>query len=331
MDYPEIDERTLLIALALTRGIGWKLIHRLLRRLGSYAAVLAASTDELRTVRGVGAHIAARIRAIDAQRVAADLQRFAAQHISIATWQDDDYPGWLTSLNGPEDKPLVIFWKGTFLPSDANAVAIVGTRQPQRASIAIAHDLAEAFALRGWIVVSGLARGIDTAAHQGALDGRGRTLAVLGGGVNRVYPRENVPLATQIIASGALLSEVHPDTSPSPNALVRRNRIITGLSRATIVVEAGAGSGALYAAQCAHEQGRAVFAVNNSAGNADLLAKFAYLLPEGGNAIDQMIERIEQLERRQKLVRSESVPESVQNDEQSGSTAVDGSSQLVLL
>src|ERR1043166_8623201 len=97
MDHPETDERIPLIALALTRGIGWKLIHRLLRRFGSYSAVLAASTEDLRTVQGVGPQIAARIRAIDAQRVAADLHRFAAQQITVSTWLE--YPAWLTSLN----------------------------------------------------------------------------------------------------------------------------------------------------------------------------------------------------------------------------------------
>ena len=324
MDHPEIDERTRLIALALTRGIGWKLLHRLLVRFGSYEAALAASAEELRMVQGVGKHIAARIQAIDTDYVANDLQRFAAQHIAAVTWQDSTYPLRLASLNAAEDRPLTLFWKGALLASDVNAVAIVGTRQPQQASTATAQTWAEAFARCGWTIVSGLARGIDTAAHRGALDAGGRTLAVLGGGVNRVYPRENVPLAREIIDSGALISEVHPDTSPSPNALVRRNRVITGLSRATIVVEAGTASGALYAAHRAHDQGRAVFAVDNSAGNADLLAKFAYLLPDQPDDIDRLIEQIERHEKLEPLT-------PAPNDQRPGSTAVDGFSQMMLL
>src|SRR5258708_39918136 len=103
MDHPEIDERTRLIALALTRGIGWKLLHRLLVRFGSYEAALAASAEELRTVRGVGKHIAARIQAIDTDHVANDLRRFAAQHIAAVTWQDDTYPPRLACLYAAED------------------------------------------------------------------------------------------------------------------------------------------------------------------------------------------------------------------------------------
>jgi DNA processing protein len=114
-------------------------------------------------------------------------------------------------------------------------------------------------------------------------------LAVLGCGVNVTYPPENDPLAQQLVANGAMFSELHPNTAPSPNALMRRNRLITALSRAVIVVEAGATSGALYAARCGHSQGRPVFALNNSAGNASLLEGFAHPLPD---SVDNMITHI---------------------------------------
>ena len=135
-------------------------------------------------------------------------------------------------------------------------------------------------------MISGLARGIDSAAHRGAVEVGGRSVAVLGSGVNRVYPAENATLARQIIANGALLSECHPASAPSPSALTMRNRIISGLSSAVIVIEAGAKSGSLYAAQRARAQGRGVFAVEcQCAGNVALLADGA--LP-AENA-DQMI------------------------------------------
>jgi len=143
-----------------------------------------------------------------------------------------------------------------------------------------AYQLAAAFARRGWVVISGLARGIDTAAHRGALLAGGRTLAVLGCGVNVAYPPENWRLAGQVRANGALVSEAHPDAPPTATALMRRNRLIAGLSRAVIVVEAPDDSGALHAARYAHAQGRPVFAPDNSAGNAALLRDFASPLPD---------------------------------------------------
>ncbi|MEP7289297.1 MAG: DNA-processing protein DprA [Chloroflexota bacterium] len=282
-----VDERTHIIALALTQRVGWKLIHRLLEYFGSVEAVLAANAGELRQVQGIGPQIAASICAIDLQTVQADLQRFAAQSITTAVWRDPTYPARLATI---DDKPLTLFWKGSFLPNDTQAIAIVGTREAQPESIKAAGEWSTAFAQHGWTVVSGLARGIDSAAHQGALQGGGRTLAVLGSGVNEIYPPENQKLASQIIANGALISEMHPDTGTLPNALMRRNRLITGLSRAVLVIEAGLDSGALYAGRGAYTQGRPVFVLNNSAGNASLLDEFAHLLPDN---LDTLLAQIE--------------------------------------
>jgi DNA processing protein len=282
-----IDDRTRIIALSLTRSVGWKLIHRLLDQFGSLEAIFAASETELRSVHGIGQQIAANIHATDLCRLADDLERFESQGINVATWRDEFYPPQLLEV---EDRPLTLFWKGSILPADQQSVAIVGTREPHPESILIAEKYAIAFAQRGWTVVSGLARGIDSAAHQSALTVGGRSIAVLGCGVNVIYPPENAALAQALEANGALLSEVHPNTAPSPNALMRRNRLITALSRAVIVVEAGINSGALYAARCAHNQGRQVFALNNSAGNANLLQEFAHPLPDD---IDTMIEQID--------------------------------------
>ncbi len=281
------DERTCAIALALTNRVGWKLIHRLLDRFGTLASALDASTAELRTVPGIGQQIAASIRAINLSRLNADLRRFEAQGITLAIWQDTIYPERLKTL---ADKPLALFWKGTFQPTDAQTIAIVGTRVPAPSSVQRAYQLGAAFARRGWVVISGLARGIDTAAHRGALLAGGRTLAVLGCGVNVTYPPENWRLAGQVRANGALISEAHPDAPPTATALMRRNRLIAGLSRAVIVVEAPGDSGALHTARFAHEQGRPVFALDNSAGNAALLRDFAVPLPDDIEALAVHIE-----------------------------------------
>ncbi len=280
-------ERTITIALALTERIGWTLIHRLIDRFGTLEAAFGATDAELRSVHGIGKQIAANIRAIDLPRLEADLHRFETLGIRVATWQDAAYPDVLNRL---PDRPLTLFWKGTLPAKDAPTVAIVGTREPSPDSVQRAAQLAGAFARRGWTVISGLARGIDTAGHEGALAAGGCTTAVLGCGVNVIYPPENGPLAGRIQSNGALIAEVHPDTPPSPMALMRRNRLITGLSRAVIVVEAPVNSGALHAARYAHEQGRPVFAIDNSAGNAALLRDFAHPLPD---SIDALIGSLE--------------------------------------
>lgn len=274
---PNIDERTRLLALALAGRIGWKLIHRLIDQFGTFEAILAATEPQLRKVAGIGPQIAASIRAIDLPRLAVELDRFREAGITVATWQDTTYPHQLNAL---EDKPLVLFWKGGLRPEDCSGIAIVGTREPSERSIQLARQWATGLAAQSCTVVSGLAHGIDTAAHRGALAAGGRTVAIMGGGINTIYPPQNVPLAAEIVGNGALMCEVHPNAAPSTSALMRRNRLIAALSRATIVVEAGDSSGALHTARFAQSLGRPVFAVDNSAGNRALLRDFAHPLPE---------------------------------------------------
>lgn len=276
------------IALALVDGIGWTLINRLLERFGSLENILAAPPADLQTVRGIGKHLSAQIAHIDLEKTARSLAEFAANGISCATWRDVDYPG---SLHMLDDRPLVLFWRGALPPLDARAIAIVGTREPTDESARLASEWAGAFARQGWIVISGMARGVDTYAHQGALRAGGRTLAVLGCGVNRVYPPENRALAHRIAGQGALLSEFHPDSGIGRDTLVFRNRLISALSRATMVIEAGETSGALHAARHAHAQGRSVFARPGSAGNDALLRDSAYPLPGDPDQIDEVIAR----------------------------------------
>lgn len=268
------------VALSLIPGLGRRTIRRLLNHFGSLGAVLAAAETDLQAVRGIGPRLAAAIAAADAARTQADLAAWQAAGIAVLLHTDPAYPAALRSL---DDAPPVLFARGAGWES-AGAVAIVGTRRPRPESRQIAAEMAGTLAAQGWTIVSGLAVGIDTAAHQGALDSGGITLAVLGCGVRVVYPPENRALAARIVEQGgALLSEVHPDAAPGSPALVARNRLISGLSRAVIVVETGETGGSLHAARFAQAQGRLVYAVDNDApGNRRLIADGARPLPPAG-------------------------------------------------
>lgn len=289
VDTVDGNDRLYVLALALTPGIGWKLTGRLLERFGTLGAIFSANADELQSVRGIGKQLAANIRGVNLEQSAATLTRCEACDIVVASWRDSFYP---LPLHRLDDKPLVLFWKGVLLPVDEQAVAIVGTREPSSDTAQMAQQWSAALAERGWTIISGMARGIDTQAHRGAVSASRRSLAVLGCGVNRMYPPENAALAKQVLANGAVISEVHPDMHVSANGLILRNRLITGLSQATIVMEAGTDSGAVDAARRAHRQGRPVFASDNSAGNRALLAEFAYPLPADA---DKLIEQLQNL------------------------------------
>ncbi len=257
------------LALALTDGIGWKLLNRLLIRFGSLDPVFEASLTDLQSVQGIGPILAARLKAIDFKQIATRAAEIEAQGITISTWNAPDYPAAFHML---EDKPLVVFRKGALSPADDQAIAIVGSREAGQPALDFARELAAACAKAYWTVISGLARGVDSQAHLGALEAGGRTIAVLGSGLNRIYPPENGTLAAQMTQNGAILSENAPEAEPTRDVLVYRNRLITALSRATVVVEAGISSGALHAARRARAQGRRVYALPNSTGNRDLIA-----------------------------------------------------------
>lgn len=271
------ESRIYAAALALTEGVGWVLLGRLLRRFGSLAEICSATPEQLREVRGVGPKLSARIAQADPDACEALLRRCAADGITAITWLDLGYPPHLTKL---PDRPLVLFFRGNYVPDPAHSVAIVGTRQPDRASIERASAWAITLARAGDTIVSGLARGIDTAAHSGAIAAGGRTLAILGGGVERLYPPENKQLAALIQNAGGLMSESHPRAAVSSERLVMRNRLIAALSRAVLVMEAGPKSGALYAARRAHELGIPVYAAPVGEGNLALLRDYALPLPE---------------------------------------------------
>lgn len=255
----EQDELRNQLLLALISGVGPLSRQRLLAHFGSPAQILAASSNELQAVQGVGPKLAKRIVGareeidIDQQiRLAAD------NNVDILLESSEAYPPLLAEIHDP---PGVLFARGQLLPADRLAVGIVGTRHATRYGIDQATKLATSLARAGVTVVSGMARGIDTAAHKAALAAGGRTIAVLASGVLKPYPPENAELAQQIAQQGCVMSEAAPTMPPMSGMFPQRNRIISGLSLGSIVVEAADRSGALITARHAWEQNREVFAV----------------------------------------------------------------------
>jgi DNA processing protein len=247
------------VRLSLVTGVGPRLRKALLEEFGAAGAVLAAAPADLRRVPGIGVELTRRIAAAnDEIDVQAELDLCAANNIRILTDHDDDYPRALREIYDP---PAILFVRGQILPPDALALAIVGSRHATAYGIAQAERLSGSLARAGLTIISGLARGIDAAAHRGALAAGGRTVAVLGSGLLNVYPAEHAELAERVVAQGALISEVPPHSPPLAAAFPQRNRIITGMSLGVLVVEASTRSGALISARHAMEQGREVFAV----------------------------------------------------------------------
>ena len=247
------------VRLAGVPGVGPRVRRALLDRFGSAEAVLAARPEDLATVPGVGRKVVEAIAAGGDDRHTDGVLRLCHQRgVGIVRHGTEEYPGLLAQIADP---PAVLFVRGGFLPCDALSIAIVGSRHATAYGRKVAWQLAGGLARAGYTVVSGLARGIDAAAHRGALDAGGRTLAVLGSGVLAVYPPEHGDLATEITSRGAVASEVPPLAEPSRGAFPQRNRIVSGLSLGTIVVQGAETSGAMITARIAGEQGREVFAV----------------------------------------------------------------------
>jgi DNA processing protein len=247
------------VRLACVPGIGSRFRRLLLDRFGSPQDVLAASAKELMSVGRIGPKLAATIAASASSGIAEDvLDLCHRKSVDAIVEGRDGYPGLLARISDP---PSVLFVRGRLEPCDALAVAVVGARNASPYGKRVAWQLAGGLARAGYTVVSGLARGIDAAAHRGALDAGGRTVAVLGTGVLNIYPPEHAELATEVISRGALVSEAPPLADAHVGSFPQRNRIVSGLTLGTVVVEAAERSGALITARLATEQGREVFAV----------------------------------------------------------------------
>jgi len=247
------------VALRAVPGIGVVIFQRLVGRFGQPEAVFQASYSELISVPKVSPAIARGILDFrDWPKIDRQLQRLSDLGGQIITQSHEDYPPALHQIPYP---PPFLYVKGTIEPQDQLAVAVVGTRKISYYGKKVSYRLARELSLKGVTVVSGLARGIDSAAHQGTLENRGRTLAVLGCGLDKVYPPENKELYRRIPVQGALISEFPLGTPPEAKNFPIRNRLISGLALGVVVVEAGIPSGALITAQLALDQGREVLAV----------------------------------------------------------------------
>lgn len=269
MNSPDNADPELLAALRLNLipGIGPRTQQTLLARFGTHAAVFAANGHELRHVEGIGPKLtAALLEARHDQTAERELARCRELGIQLILRGTSTYPKTLSEICDP---PGVLYCRGTLEPQDELAIAIVGSRKCTLYGRQQAERLAGSLARAGFTIISGLARGIDAAAHQGALAAGGRTLAVLGTGLANIYPPEHKELANRVTASGALLSESSLEQAPLPGVFPQRNRIVSGMATGVIVVEASRKSGALHTVRHAIEQGREVFAVP---GRVDSLA-----------------------------------------------------------
>jgi DNA processing protein len=252
-----------LVSLNLVLDIGSIRLNKLLYAFGAPQNILAASRESLMAVEGVGEKIAAEISALKEEDAAREFTRAEKLGIKIITCIDREYP---VNLKEIIDPPVVLYIKGQIKAQDALGVAIVGSRKASFYGLSQAERLAGELSWRGVTVISGLARGIDTCAHRGALKYSGRTIAVIGSGFDRMYPEENNELMEAIAQQGAVVSEFPLATPPYGQNFVRRNRVISGLSLGVLVVEASRNSGALITADFALQQGRDVFALPGEIG-----------------------------------------------------------------
>ncbi|MFO7870093.1 MAG: DNA-processing protein DprA [Kiritimatiellia bacterium] len=277
-----MDEREALVALNMVDGAGPVTIQALLGAFGSAEAVTNADERQLAEVRGVSPRIAGAI--VEQRKQGGWLreqEKAEKAGARIITVLDEEYPRNLKEIHDP---PPVLYVRGGFVSGDRHAIAVVGSRRATHYGRGTAERLAYGLVKSGMTVVSGLAEGIDTAAHRGALSARGRTIAVIGSGLNCLYPPSNTDLAERIAQSGAVVSEFPLDRQADRSTFPIRNRVVSGLSQGTVVVEGGRRSGALITASQALEQGRTVFAVpgridsHSSAGANSLIKNGACLV-----------------------------------------------------
>lgn len=253
------------IGLSSIPGVGRATFRKLVHAFGTPERALAASADDLKNVGGLSDKIIKELLS-GAWREAAGREAERAQDAGVAVVTLDD-PAYPENLRAAQDPPPFLYVKGALLPRDSAAVAIVGTRNPTHYGKTVTHRMAQDLAAAGVTVVSGMARGIDTQAHRGALAARGRTIAVLGSGIDVPYPPENRGLMEEIAGSGAVVTENPFGTQPEAGYFPARNRIISGLSRGTVIVEAAADSGSLITAEYTLKQGRKLFAVPGNIGS----------------------------------------------------------------
>jgi DNA processing protein len=280
------------LALSLSPGVGSILIKRLLDRFNTPEAVFRAPMKELLKIEGLGVKAAGEIQRGPMEKaVRRELSLLKEVGGKIITLRDDDYPKRLKDIYDP---PALLYVRGELRREDELAIAIVGSRKTSPYGRWFTEKIGQDLARHGITVVSGMARGIDSVAHQGALQGKGRTIAVLGCGVDVIYPSENRNLFYQIIEQGAVLSEFPMRSSPEGGHFPRRNRIISGLSIGVVIVQASAESGSLITAGYALEQGREVFAVPGNVGTEGSRGTHR-LIKEGAKLVDSTEDILEEI------------------------------------
>lgn len=277
------------LVLNMIPGIGPLRFRSLLRHFGSARRGLDASVEELSAVEGFGQTLASEVaRERGEVYLKAEIESLRKVGGSFLTLKDEDYPANLKSIYDP---PPVLYLKGKIEKTDRIALAVVGSRRSTSYGRAVTRRLTFGLVEKGFTVVSGMARGIDTAAHRAALDSGGRTIAVLGCGLDVVYPPENKEMMEEIATAGAVITEFPFGTIPDKGNFPRRNRIISGLTLGTLVVEAGERSGALITADYALDQGREVFAVPGRIDSWE--ARGCHWLIKQGGA--KLVERVEDI------------------------------------
>ena len=296
------------IALRSITGIGNIMFPALVDRFGTVEAIFSAAPSELKSVSGITKKAAAAIAGFkNWDKVKRDIEVIDKAEIHVITYQDDLYPAKLLNVY---DRPPFLYVQGSLIKDDVN-IAIVGSRLASTYGKYTTERISRELALKGVTIVSGLARGIDSAAHRGALSAQGRTIAVLGSGLDVIYPPENIKLFLDITRNGAVISEFPPGTPPLSANFPARNRIISGISYGVVVVEAGEKSGSLITARLALEQGREVFAVPGSSdskgsrGTNKLIKQGAKLIENTDDILEEILPQLE------KIKLKESVPNSI--------------------
>ncbi len=254
-----MNERNCLIWLNSIQGVGYITIEKILRYFGSWENLWNASSKDIYHIPNMRKNIADKLletRNVD--YIEKYKEKLLSKNVKCTMIKDKEYPNILKGIKAP---PHLLYMKGDIVEEDEKALAIIGSRKCSSYGKNIAYKFAKELAGYGVTVVSGMAYGVDSAAHRGALDGGGRTIAVLGCGLDICYPKSNANLMREITDKGSVISEYPLETKPTPGNFPRRNRIISGLSKGVLVVEAGLKSGTLITVDYALEQGKDVFAI----------------------------------------------------------------------
>lgn len=293
------DSDYYLLALTFVRDVGPLSSKKLLAHFKDPKRVFKASEEELAECPDIGPKKAKAIKNFqDWDKVEVHLKKLQDREMKILRFTDTKYPQNLREI---EDAPIVLYYKGEYLKQDSLSIAVVGSRSMSDYGRKIASELAFGLASVGVSIISGFARGIDTVAHLAALKAKGRTIAVLGSGIDVIYPKENRTLYSKIMDSGCVISEFPLKTPPDKHNFPRRNRLISGLSLGVLVIEATASSGSLITAQYALDQNKEVFAVPGridsalSQGTNQLIKKGAKLVQKTEDILDELLPQLKGL------------------------------------